>query len=163
MSQSPLAELQARQAVKRLHQLRAEIDGFTAHATLLANSKTFDARVVMAEADKLLKSLIRSRSDFQTIKALTVSLSRSLSKIPPASGGPPAAAKWGSEFRAGSKQFMEGVEKAEKAILKLYAQAHAKMNLPTRTATSPDGWFDAFLVLIDVLNQVIEYCKKRPQ
>jgi len=55
---------------------------------------------------------------------------------------------------------MNAVVRAEKAIQKLYLQAQARMNLPTRTATSPDNWFDALLVLIDVLTQIIEYCKK---
>ena len=155
-----LVELQARQAVRRLHQLRSEIDVFASHATLLASSKSFDARLVLAEADKLLRSLMRSQSEFQKIKALTVTLARSLPSRPPAGGGMAPAAKWGNEFRACSKQFIEGVGRAEKAIQKLYAVAQARINLPTRTATSPDGWFDAFLVLIDVLTQVIEYCKR---
>lgn len=155
-----LVELQARQAVKRLQQLRAEIDNFTSHATLLASSKSFDPRLVMAEADKLLRSMMRSQGEFLKIKGLTVTLYRSLPSRPPATGGMAPAAKWGNEFRAGSKQFLEAVARAEKAVLKLYAVAQARINLPTRTATSPDGWFDAFLVLVDVLTQIIEYCKR---
>jgi hypothetical protein len=160
MSSSVIGELQARQAVQRLRQLRGEIETFAAHATLLASSKSFDPRLVLAEADKLLRSLMKSQSEFQKIKALTVTLSRSLPSRPPAGGGMAPAAKWGNEFRAGSKQFIEGVGRAEKAIQKLYIKAQAQINLPTRTATSPDGWFDAFLVLIDVLTQVVEYCKR---
>lgn len=159
MSSSVLGELQARQAVQRLHKLHAEIDIFAAHATLLASSKSFDARLVLEESNKLLASLMRSQSEFEKIKALTVTLSRSLSSRPPAGGGMAPAAKWGAEFRAGCNQFMEGVGKAEKAVQKLYILAQARINMPTRTATAPDGWFDAFMVLIDVLTQVVEFCK----
>ena len=115
---------------------------------------------MMEEADKLLRSLQKSQLEFQKTRGLTVSLSRALSSRPPATGGPPPAAKWGNEFRAGSKQFVEGVGKAEGAIQKLYKVAFIKINLPTRTSTSPDNWFEAFMTLIDVLNQIVEFCKK---
>lgn len=72
----------------------------------------------------------------------------------------PPAAKWGNEFRAGTKQFLEGMGRAEAAIQKLYKAAFIRINLPTRTATSPDNWFEAFLALVDVLNQIVEYCKR---
>jgi hypothetical protein len=161
MSSPVLGELQARHVVQKFRQLRGDLDSFASHATLIASSQSFGARLMLEEADKLLKSLIQNRAEFQKTKALSISLSRSLSSHPSAGGGMPPAAKWGNEFRAGSKQFVEGVAKAEKAIQKPYCEAHIRINLPTRTSTgAPEGWFDTFLRLIDALTQVVEYCKR---
>lgn len=156
-----LAELQARQSVQRFRQLSGQVKNFTAHADLLRKSKSFalDPRLLLNEADKLLKSLIGSRSDFDKIKAVTTSLSRSLSSRPPAAGGMSPAQKWRPEFQAGAKQFLDAVRDAEKAIQLLYKDAHAEINLPTRVSTSPDGWFDALLVISQALAGLVEYCK----
>jgi hypothetical protein len=159
MSSSPLAELQARQAVRRLHQLRTEIETFAQHANLLASSKSFDPRVMLEEANKLLASLAKSRGEFQQIQGLTATLKRSLGSRPAPGTGMAPAIQWGNEFRACSKQFVEGIGKAEAAVRKLYKEALIRINLPTRVATSPDTWFDAFLNLLDVLTQVVESCK----
>jgi hypothetical protein len=115
---------------------------------------------MLEEADKLLRSLLKCRDEFQKAKGLSVTLSRALSSRPPAGGGMAPAAQWGNEFRAGSKQFVEGIGRAEAAVQKLYKVAYIRINMPTRTGTSPDNWFEAFLTLVDVLNQIVEFCKK---
>ena len=160
MASSDLAQLQARQVVQKFHQLKASLDNFASHATVLASSKAFDPRIMLEEANKLLGNLTKCRVEFEKAKGLSVTLSRTLSSRPPAGGGMAPAAQWGNEFRAGSKQFVEGIAKAEAAVQKLYKAAYIKINLPTRTATSPDNWFEAFLTLVDMLNQIVEFCKK---
>jgi hypothetical protein len=158
-----LAELQARQAVQRFHQLSGQVQHFTAQAKLLRGAKSFafDPRLLLSEADKLLKSLMASRSDFDKYKALTTSLSRSLSSRPPATGGMSPAQKWRPEFKAGAKQFTDAVRDAEKALELLYKEAHAEINLPTRTSSPEMAWHDALLALCQLLVSVVEYCKRQ--
>lgn len=155
-----LGEVQARQALQRFRQLTGQVKVFTAHADTLRKAKGFEARLLLGEADTLLKGLMASRSDFEKTRALATSLSRSLSSRPPPGGGMSAAQKWRPEFNAGAKQFAEALHGAEKAIQLLYKDAHAEINLPTRTSTDADGWFDAVLVLCQILAGFADYCKR---
>lgn len=154
---SGLAELQARQVVQRLHRLRNEVELFARHArTLRFSSSSIDARLLLREADRLLRSLKASRTEFAYADAQVPSLSRRLSPFPPAAGGPPPAAKWGNEFRAGSKQLIAAIRNAEKEIGQLYGVATAQINSPTRTATAPDNLVDVMMVFVDALSRWID-------
>jgi hypothetical protein len=155
---SDLAEVQARQIVRRMRQLRNDVDIFARHAsTLRQSSNSIDGRVLLQEADSLLRGLQACRVDFQYATANVGSLSRKLSSRPPTTGGPPPAAQWGSEFRAGSKQFVAAVANAEKQLSQLYGSANAQMSSPTRTATSPDNLIEVLMTFIDGLTRWIEY------
>jgi hypothetical protein len=121
---SQLTELQAQQIVRRMHRLRDEVELFAGHArTLRLSSSSIDGRVLAQEADNLLRGLTASRIDFENASAQVGSLSRRLSPRASAAGGPPPVAKWGNEFRAGSKQFIAAVQNAEKQIGQLYGAA----------------------------------------
>lgn len=157
-----LAELQARQIVQRMRSLRHQVDVFAMHARMLRLSQaSFDGRALLQEADSLLRGLMASRVDFENASARTGSLSRSLSSRPPAAGGPPPAAQWGSEFRAGSKQFTEAVRNAEKELSRLYGVANAQLDSPTRTPTAPDNLLDVLLTFIDALTRWSEYLRRQ--
>ena len=159
---SGLAEFQARQIVQRMHRLRNEVNLFATHArTLRQSSSSIDGLVLLQEADNLLRGLKASRVDFENANAQVGSLSRTLSSRPPASGGPPPAAQWGGEFRAGSKQFIAAVHNAEKEVSQLYGAANAQLNSPTRTATAPDGLMDVLMTFIDGLSRWIEYRRRQ--
>jgi hypothetical protein len=141
-----------------MRQLRSDVDIFARHAKTLSQSAgSIDARALMQEADILLRGLQGARSDFQEASANVGSVSRSLSSRPPLTGGPPPAAQWGSEFRAGSKQFVASVQNAEKALAALYGKANQQLNSPTRTATSPDNLIEVLMTFIDALSRWIEY------
>jgi hypothetical protein len=161
MSSSGLPEVQAKQAVQRLHELRKAVDSFTQHAATLAGAKSLDPAAVMEEANKFLATLIKYRTEVQGLKGLSETLARSLSSRPPAGGGMSPAATWGPELRAGCKQFSEAVVHAEQAIGKLYKAAGEQINLPTRTATAPDGLFDMFLLFVDLVTKMIEHFKHK--
>jgi hypothetical protein len=151
-------EFQAMQIVRRMHRLRGQVELFTAHARMLRQSSaSFDALVLLQEADNLLRGLTASRVDFLDIEARVPSLSRSLSSRPPATGGMAPAAQWGGEFRAGSKQFIAAVHNAEKELGRLYGIANAGLNSPTRVATGPENLFDVLLTFMDALSKWIEY------
>jgi hypothetical protein len=155
---SALAELQARQIVRRMRQLRNDVDIFARHAKTLSQSAgSIDGRALLQEADNLLRGLQGAREDFQYASANVGSVSRSLSSRPPVTGGPPPAAQWGAEFRAGSKQFVAAVLNAEKALGELYGKANAQMNSPTRVSTSPDNLIEVLMTFIDALSRWIEY------
>lgn len=159
---SGLAEIQARQIVRQLHQLRNEVDIFATHARMLRlSSKSIDALVLLQEADNLLRGLKANRIDFQNATSHVASLSRSLSSRPPAAGGPPPAAQWGSEFRALSKQFVTAMHNAEKELSQLYGAADAQLNSPTRTATAPDNLIDVLLTFIDGLSRFVEFRRRK--
>jgi hypothetical protein len=158
---SELAEVRARQIVQRMHRLRNEVEVFAAHArTLRLSSDSLDARVLSHEADNLLRGLAASRGDFQDATAWIGSLSRTLSSRPPKEGGPPPAAKWGNEFRAGSSQFVRALQAAENEIGQLYGAAQEQMNSPSRTATAPDNLIDVLVNFVDALSRWIEYRRR---
>ena len=161
VASSGVSEVQAKQAVQRLHELRKAVDGFAQHATTLAGSKSLDPAAVMGEANKMLATLLKYRTEVQGIKGLSESLARSLSSRPPAGGGMSPAATWGPELRAGCKQFSEAVGHAELAMGKLYKAAGEQINLPTRTATEAAGLFDVFLLFVDVLTKMVEHFKQK--
>lgn len=72
------------------------------------------------------------------------------------------AAQWGNEFRAGSKQFIDAVHRAEAEISALYRVADEKLSSPTRTPTgAPENLFDVFINFIDVLAHWLEQRQKR--
>jgi hypothetical protein len=159
---SGLAEFQARQIVQRMHRLRNDVDVFATHARMLRLSSTsIDGLVLLQEADNLLRGLKASRVDFEEVNAQVGSLSRALSSRPPSIGGPPPAAQWGSEFRAGSKQFIAAVHNAENELGQLYGAANAQLNSPTRTATAPDNLIDVLLTFIDGLSRWIDYRRRQ--
>jgi len=150
-------EFQARQIVQRLHRLRDQVEVFATHARMLRQSAaSFDALVLLQEADSLLRGLTASRADFQEIEARIQSLSRALSSRPPTTGGMPPAAQWGNEFRACSKQFITAVRHAEQEVGELYRVADAGLNSPTRMATSPENLLDIVLNFMDLLSRWIE-------
>jgi hypothetical protein len=159
-----LAELQARNAVKQLQQLRGQVNGLTAHARTLTGkgSESFDARDLLDISTSLLKGLIKAHTDFEIVVGETKTLSRALSSKPPQGGGMSPAAKWVPEFRAGAKQLMDAIGEAEKAIKKLAEMSKTRLNAPTRTATgAPDGVLDAVFNLIELLNKLIEFLRHR--
>jgi hypothetical protein len=158
-----LTEFRARAIVQTMHRIKNDVDVFSTHAhTLKVSSKSFDGLPLLEEADRLLRALKASRSDFEEVAAQTASLSRSLPSRPLVTGGLPPAAKWGSEFRAGSKQFVEAVRRAEKAIAELYGAANEKLNSPTRTPTgAPENILDVLINFIDGLSRWIEYRRKK--
>lgn len=159
---SGLAEFQARQIVQRMHRLRNEVDLFATHArTLRLSSSSIDGRVLLQEGDNLLRGLKASQIDFENASAHVGSLSRTLSPFPPAAGGPPPAAQWGSEFRTGSKQFIAAVHNAEEELSQLYGAANAQLNSPTRTATAPDNLIDVLMTFIDGLARWIEHRRRQ--
>jgi hypothetical protein len=161
MASSNVSEVQAQHAVGRLHELRKLVDVFAQHAVTLAASKSLDPAAVMGEANKMLATLAKYRTEVQGIKGLSESLARSLSSRPPAGGGMSPAAKWGPELRAGCKQFSESVKHAESAMEKLYKAAGEQINLPTRTATEASGLFDVFLLFVDLLTKMLEHFKQK--
>ena len=99
-----LNEHRARQIVQTMNRLRSDVNVFATHAkTLRLSAGSLDGLPLLEEAGRLLQALIANRSAFDEAGAQIKSLSRSLSSRPPASGGMPPAAKWGSEFRAGAQ------------------------------------------------------------
>jgi len=159
---SSFSEFQAMQIVQRMQALRGQVDRFATHATMLANaSSSLDALALLEEANNLAKNLIASRKDFETAEAYTGTLSRALPSRPPASGGMAPAAKWGNEFRAGSKQFAVAVQNAEKAMQKLFDAADLKINSPSRTATPADNGFEMALGFADLLMKWVEARKRK--
>ncbi|MGB6943205.1 MAG: hypothetical protein WBE37_12460 [Bryobacteraceae bacterium] len=159
---SGLAEFQARQIVQRMHRLKSQVDLFATHAKLLRQSSaSFDGRVLLQEADNLLQGLQASRVDFESANAQVGSLSRALPSRPPATGGPPPAAQWGNEFRAGSKQFMAAVHNAENELSQLYGAANTQLNSPTRTPTAPENLLDVLMNFIDLLTRWMEYRRRQ--
>jgi hypothetical protein len=158
---SVLADFQARQIIQRMHRVRNEVELFATHArTLRLSASSIDGRVLMQEADNLLRGLKASRDEFANADAHVASVSRSLSPLPTGGGGPPPAAQWGSEFRAASKQFIAAVASAEKELGQLYGAANAQMNSPARTATSPDNLVDVLMTFVDALSRWIEYSRR---
>src|SRR5260370_16555084 len=104
---SELAEVQARQIVRRMRQLRNDVDIFARHARTLSHSSgSIDGRALLQEADALLRGLKGCRVDFEEATAGVGSISRSLSSRPPTTGGPPPAAKAANKFRPAAKQFI---------------------------------------------------------
>ena len=159
---SSFSEFQAMQIVQRMHTLREQVDRFATHAAMLSNtSSSLDGLTVLEEANNLARNLIASRKDFETAQAYTGTLSRTLPSRPPASGGMPPAAKWGNEFRAGSKQFGASVQNAEKAMQKIFDAADLKINSPSRTATPADNAFEMALGFADLLMKWVEARKAR--
>jgi hypothetical protein len=159
---SALSELQARQIIQRMHRLREQVDLFAIHAKTLVNSPTLDGRVLLQEANNLTRSLMASRTDFEAAAAYSGTLSRTLSSRPSAGGGMAPAALWGSELRAGSKQFGAAVQKAEDALRQLFNAADLKMSSPIRTQTGiPDNPWEAALNLIELLTEWLESRKRR--
>jgi|SRR5581483_10048876 len=160
-----LNEYRARQIVRTMHRLRGDVNLFAIHArTLRMSSRSLDGLPLLQEADRLLKALMASQSEFSEGASQTKSLSRSLSSLPPATGGMPPAAKWGNEFRAGAKQFIDAVRKAERELDALYAAANEKMNSPTRTWTGdPSNLLDIVMNFIEGLSRWMEsrHDKKR--
>jgi hypothetical protein len=154
-----LAELQARRIVKKLNQLREEVRSFGANARLLnLLSPNIDSRDLMHEADSLLEKLLEAQKQFQHTNSGVTSLNRKLSSNVPQFGGPSPAAKWGSEFRAGSKRFAQVASSTELDLKRLYGTAFDGMNNPTRTSTGdPSDIFDVLMTLIDALNRWIEH------
>src|ERR1017187_988513 len=115
-----LTELRARQIVQRMHRLRDQVEVFATHARILRQSAaSLDGLALLQEADNLLRGLAGSPGDFQDIGANVPSPS----SRPPATGGMAPAAQWGSEFRAGSPQFVDAVRKAEKELTQPYGDA----------------------------------------
>lgn len=154
---SVLPEFQARQIVQRMHRLRYQIDLFAAHArTLRALSTSIDARMLLQEADSLLSNIKACREEFAKADGQVASLSHRLSPFPPAAGGLPPAAQWGSEFRAGSRQFIAAVQNAEREIVQLRGAGINQMNSPTRTATAPGNVVEVMAAFADVLAHWIE-------
>jgi hypothetical protein len=153
-----LKEYQARRIVQTLHRLRHNVTTFAIHAnTLKMASASFDGLALLDSADQLLRALQSNRDVFEEASSQMNSLSRSLSSRPTKDGGMPPAAKWGNEFRAGSKQFIQAVNTAERALASLYAAANEKMSSPTRTPTgAPENLFDIFINFVDALSKWIE-------
>jgi hypothetical protein len=153
-----LNELRARQIVQTMQRARNEVDLFATHArTLRLASNSIDALLLFQEADRLVRSLMSSRAVFEEAASHTTSLSRSLSSRPNGTGGPPPAAKWGNEFRAGSKQFIEAVRRAEKELSELYAEANEKMSSVTRTSTGdPKDALDILMTFVEALARWVE-------
>lgn len=159
---SELPEFQARQIVKRMGWARNEVENFAAHARMLTeSSSSIDGLVLLQQADELLKNLKASRVEFENANAQVQSLSRTLSSRPPNTGGLAPAAKWGSEFRAGSRQFTLSVQNAERQLRRLYGAANAQLNSPTRVSTPPDNLLDVLLTFTDALSRWIEYKRRK--
>ena len=159
---SNLDEVRAREIVRTMQALRRNVDAFATHAKLLsASSASFDGLPLLGEADQLLRVLKANRSAFEEASANIKSLKRSLSAYAPVGGGMPPAAKWGNEFRAGSKQFIEAVARAEREIGRLYAAANQKMNSPTRMSTAPENLLDIALNFADALARWVEYRRRQ--
>ena len=158
-----LKDYQARRIVQTLHRLEHNVTAFAIHAnTLKSASGSFDGLALLHSADQLLRALQSNRDVFEQASSQMQSLSRSLSSRPAKDGGMPPAAKWGNEFRAGSKQFIRAVHTAERALSSLYAAANEKMNSPTRTSTgAPENLFDIFVNFVDALSKWIESRKDK--
>jgi len=73
----------------------------------------------------------------------------------------PAAAQWGNQLRAGSKQFSEAVSSAEKELQQLYKTGAIGMNSPKRTATAPDNAVDIVVNFAEALSRWIEHSKHK--
>jgi hypothetical protein len=146
-----------------MHRIRNEVEVFATHAnTLTRSSRSFDGLPLLEEADRLLRALKASRGEFEEVAAQTGSLSRALSSRPPVSGGMPPAAKWGNEFRAGSKQCIESVRRAESELAALYGTANEKLNSPGRTSTgAPENLLDIILTFTEALSRWIEYRRRQ--
>jgi hypothetical protein len=138
---------------------------FSEHAKLLnRTAQNIDSRVLMQEADNLLKKLMAMRLDFQEADAKVNSIKRSLSSTVPQSGGIPPAALWGNELRAASKQFIDAVHSAENSLQHLYRTSEAGMNSPTRTSTGdPSGAFDIVMTFIEMLSRIVEHYSNKPK
>lgn len=159
---SGLAELQSRQVVGRLHRLRSQVESFTRHArTLRFTSSSLDARLLLEEADNLLRNLKACRLELAQADGQARSLSRRLSHVPPTAGGPPPAAQWGNEFRAGSKQLMAAIRDAEKELSQLYGAAMSQINSPTRTATVPGDLMDVMMAFAELLTRWLEHRRRQ--
>lgn len=136
-----LGEVRARQIVQKIRSLTNDVMSLSEHAKLLdRTSQNFDSRLLIQEANNLLKKLMAARLDFQEADANVHSVKRSLSSTVPRAGGIPPAALWGNEMRAASNQFLKAVHSAENTLRQLYDTSAAGMNSPTRTATGdPSG------------------------
>jgi hypothetical protein len=157
-----IAELQARQTIQGMQRARDQAQAVAKHASLLKSSaKSIDGRELMRGADELLRQLQGMRDGFQKLKANVATLSRALGSRPPQQGGMAPAAKWGNEFRAASKQFLDALKNAEQKLGELYKEASAQMNSPLRYSTDPADALDAILSLTDLADQFVKYLKRK--
>jgi hypothetical protein len=155
-----LAEVRARQIVQRMRSLKSDVVSFGEHAKLLTSGNV-DARLVMQEADNLVKKLMAARIDFQEADANINSVKRSLSSTVPKRGGIAPAALWGNEMRAASRQFIEAIHSTERSLGQLYDGSNAAMNLPTRTSTGdPSNAFDVLMNFVEMLSRVLEHHRR---
>ena len=144
------------QAVKSLRDLTLQVNSFTRQAKLLISVKgNIDARVLMEEANRLLKGLTANVASVQNIKSVSNHLSRSLSSHPAPAGQLSPAAKWKPQLMAGAKQFQQAARDTENAIKALNKEANIKFNVPSRTATMPDGAIDLLMNLLEIVKLVI--------
>ncbi len=133
---SDLAELQARQTVKRLQLLKLKLNTFAMHAKTLrgfsGGKNGVDERHLLEEANQLLRELGDTVNQYKVANAKSASISRSLPGQPGAVGG-----AWKFELRTASEQFVNALRAAESEIKLLQQTSMSAMNQPLRTPTMP--------------------------
>jgi hypothetical protein len=157
------ASFQASNIVRRMQMLQGRVRSFGHHARTLSRMQGFDGRVLLGEANQLLRELTNVVQQFQGAAADARSLKPRLSPIPPSSSGPgkysymgpPPAAKWGNEFRAAEAQFVLALKQTEKEIRALQIVASEDLNSPTRISTPAESMGDVVMMFIELLNAII--------
>ncbi len=155
-----LAELEARQTVVRIQRITNDVRIFGAHAKMLSGTKNIDSAVLVEEANGLLQKLGFARITFMDAESRIETLARSLPSRPLHGGGMSPAAQWVPELRGAAKQFERAVKDAEGSLKKLYSEAFAGLNSPTRISTPADGVLDNILLFTDLLMKIIEWYKR---
>jgi hypothetical protein len=154
----------------KMNALRNEIQTFTQHVHVLAaSSKSFDSRILVEEANRLLQRLGAARLEFKGLEGSIDSLSRALPSRPGPAATMSPAAQWVPELRAASRQFGETVRDSEKALRNLYSKGFDGLNDPLRTPNpiGPpmparfDSVLDMVLTLSDLLTKSIELWKRK--
>jgi hypothetical protein len=152
-----------------MRMLEHQVLGLAHHAKTLRQMPNFDGRLLLEEANSLLRNLMASRLDFEQLEGRARSLKRQLPNRPPRSPrpfqyefhGPPPAAQWGSEFQAASRRFIQAIVKAENQIRQLMDVAFQDLHKPTRTSTEASSLVDVVMNFIEFLNVLLAHQKNR--
>jgi hypothetical protein len=157
---SGLADLQARETVKRLQLLRMKLDTFTAHAKALKamsqHKSGLDDRDLLGEANMLLRELGTTFQQYQSATAKSNSIGRSLPS------GPGGVNPLKFEMRAASDQFLKALRQSERAVLELQNVTMTALNDPLRTPSTPgdlplENIIDVVSGFMDMLTKWLEH------
>lgn len=164
---------QAKQTLRKMHQLEVRLASFAQHARTLRLVRTaaVDARDLLSEATSLIQGLMDARFELQKLEGESTTITRRLPNQPPKSPrpfhyeyqGPPPRSQYGSEFRGASKRLVQAFTAAENEVGQLMGAATDDLNSPTRIGTEPSGVFDALMVFVEFLTAVVKRLQEKQQ